>query len=156
VDKSLCTAICCHIIANLTGTYPKLTNHSNNRTSFSSKDNAVSGHTSRVQAQRNSEREYVLRLYTAGRGPNSERAKSQLEYICATYLSNACRIEYVDVWEHPKKAFDDHVFVTPALRKLAPGPPALILGNLSQTQQVLRALGIENTENIEDIEANAT
>lgn len=84
----------------------------------------------------------VLRLYTAGHSPNSERARMQLRYICDTYLDEGYRVEYVDVWENPEIALADRVFATPALRKLGPGPVVLILGDLSQVDQVLTALGV--------------
>jgi circadian clock protein KaiB len=86
--------------------------------------------------------ELVLRLYTAGHSPNSERARLHLQHICDTYLDEEFQIEYVDVWENPEIALADRVFATPALKKLTPDPVALILGDLSQVEQVLLALGI--------------
>lgn len=88
-------------------------------------------------------RKLALRLYVAGNSPNSERARQELNVICAEYLHPDCTIEIVDVWEHPEIALADRVFATPALRKLAPGPTVLIFGDLSQTEQVLNALGIQ-------------
>ncbi|MEX1020913.1 MAG: circadian clock KaiB family protein [Litorilinea sp.] len=85
----------------------------------------------------------ILRLYVAGNSPNSERARVQLHHICEVYLRDHYQVEYVDVWEHPEVAFADRVFATPALRSVAPEPSVLIFGDLTQTEEVLYALGIE-------------
>lgn len=99
--------------------------------------------TSPIAADGASSEVIELRLYIAGNSPNSERARYELRRICEEYLAGRHRIETVDVWEQPEVALADRVFATPALRKLSPGPGTLIFGDLSQTEQVLSALGIE-------------
>jgi circadian clock protein KaiB len=83
-----------------------------------------------------------LRLYVAGRAPNSVKAILNLEAICKQYLKDGYRLEIVDVCEHPRRALDAGVLVTPSLEKLAPSPGANVIGNLSDTGSVLAALGV--------------
>jgi circadian clock protein KaiB len=84
----------------------------------------------------------VMRLYVAGRAPNSVKAIANLEAICRQHLKDGYKLEVVDVCEHPQRALDDGVLVTPSLAKLSPSPGANVIGNLSDTSGVLAALGI--------------
>jgi circadian clock protein KaiB len=84
----------------------------------------------------------VMRLYIAGRAPNSVKAIANLEAICRDHLKDAYKLEIVDVCEHPRRALDDGVLVTPSLAKLSPSPSANVIGNLSDTSSVLAALGL--------------
>ncbi len=85
----------------------------------------------------------VLRLYVAGGAPNSLRAVANLEAICAEYLKDGHRLEVVDVLQDPQRAMADGVLVTPSLNKLSPAPAAQVVGNLSDRQRVLIALGLK-------------
>ena len=84
----------------------------------------------------------TLRLYVAGQAPNSVKAIANLDAICRQYLKDGYRLEIVDVCEHPQRALDDGVVVTPSLAKVAPGPVSNVIGNLSDTSAVLAALGL--------------
>lgn len=85
----------------------------------------------------------VMRLYIAGRAPNSVKAIANLEAICRQHLKDSFKLEIVDVCEHPRRALDDGVLVTPSLTKLSPTPTANVIGNLSDTSSVLAALGVQ-------------
>jgi len=87
----------------------------------------------------------VMRLYVAGRAPNSVKAIANLEAICRQHFKDGYKLEIVDVCEHPRRALDDGILVTPSLAKLSPSPGANIIGNLSDTGSVLAALGVELT-----------
>ena len=87
----------------------------------------------------------VMRLYVAGRAPNSVKAIANLEEICRQHLKDKYRLEIVDVCEHPRRALDDGVLVTPSLSMLSPSPGAIVIGNLSDTSSVLAAMGITKT-----------
>lgn len=84
----------------------------------------------------------TLRLYVAGRAPNSLKAIANLEAICQQYLKGAYELEIVDVCEHPRRALADGVVVTPSLAKVSPAPASSVIGNLSDTGSVLTALGL--------------
>lgn len=85
----------------------------------------------------------VMRLYIAGRAPNSVKAIANLEAICRQHLKDSYKLEIVDVCELPRRALDDGVLVTPSLTKLSPTPSAIVIGNLSDTSSVLAALGVQ-------------
>ena len=83
-----------------------------------------------------------MRLYIAGRAPNSVKAIANLEAICRQHLKDGFKLEIVDVCEHPQRALDDGVLVTPSLAKLSPTPGGNVNGNLSDSGRVLAALGL--------------
>ena len=87
---------------------------------------------------------FKFRLYVAGDAPNSVQAIANLTALCRAYLLERHTIEIINVFQNPKRALADGILMTPTLVKLAPAPsPRKIIGNLSQTQPVLLALGIE-------------
>jgi circadian clock protein KaiB len=75
---------------------------------------------------------YRLRLYVAGRGPNSRLARENLDALCAAHPDRSFEVEVVDVEEKPQAALERGVFVTPALEILEPPPGGMIYGNLSK------------------------
>ncbi len=87
----------------------------------------------------------VLRLYIAGGAPNSLQAIANLEAICREHLKDGHRLEVVDVLKHPQRAIAEGVIVTPSLAKLSPLPAASLVGNLSDKDRVLLALGLAST-----------
>lgn len=87
----------------------------------------------------------VLRLYVAGGAPNSLQAIANLAAICRDYLKGGHRLEVVDVLKHPQRAMAEGVIVTPSLAKLSPLPAASVVGNLSDKEKVLLALGLGST-----------
>ena len=82
-----------------------------------------------------------LRLYVAGNAPNSLRAIANVKAICDEHFASAHELEIVDLLEHPRRALADGIIVTPTLLKLLPLPPQRVIGTLSDTNQVLVALG---------------
>jgi circadian clock protein KaiB len=85
---------------------------------------------------------FKFRLYIAGDTVNSGQAVANLNAICRTYLPDRHEIELVDVFREPKRAFEDRIFMTPALIKLEPSPTERIIGTLSHTELVLQTLGL--------------
>jgi hypothetical protein len=106
-----------------------------------------------------------LRLYVANRSPNSVRAMANLDHICRECLdAGSYRLEIIDVLDDPLRAVRDKILVTPTLAWTSspPSPPlgspspsfpqkresapprirGLILGDLSERQRVLDALGL--------------
>lgn len=83
-----------------------------------------------------------MRLYIANDAPNSIQAVANLETICREHLKDAFKLEIIDVLAYPLRALADGVLVTPSLAKVSPSPITRVVGNLSDTGRVLRALGI--------------
>jgi len=82
-----------------------------------------------------------LRLYVAGNAPNSLRAIANAKMICDEHFNGCHDLEIVDLLVHPGRALADGIIVTPTLLKLLPLPVQRVIGNLSDTGQVLLALG---------------
>lgn len=89
--------------------------------------------------------QFKFRLFVAGDAANSTQALANLTVLCETHLPHRYEIEVVDVFQEPKRALADGIFMTPTLIKLAPAPLRRVVGTLSQTQIVLHALGLEPT-----------
>lgn len=81
-----------------------------------------------------------LRLYVAGNAPNSLRAIANARAICDEHFASGHELEVVDLLEHPRRALADGIIVTPTLLKLMPLPAQRVIGNLSDTNQVLMTL----------------
>lgn len=89
------------------------------------------------------DRGLILRLYIAGRGPNSVRALANLDALAQAYGHDRFEVEIVDVLLDPQRALRDHVLVTPTLVKMAPLPTIHIAGDLSDGYRVVYALGLD-------------
>jgi circadian clock protein KaiB len=82
-----------------------------------------------------------LRLYVAGNAPNSVRAIANARAICEEHFNGSHDLEIVDLLDHPVRGLADGIIVTPTLLKVMPLPVQRVIGNLSDTSQVLLALG---------------
>jgi circadian clock protein KaiB len=85
---------------------------------------------------------FKFRLYVAGGSPNSLQAVSNLNALCREHLPDRHQVEIVDVIREPKRALADGILLTPMLVKFFPAPICKIIGNLSEPQMVLDALGL--------------
>jgi circadian clock protein KaiB len=82
----------------------------------------------------------VLRLYVAGHAPNSLRAIANARAICDEHFASRHELEIVDLLEHPRRALADGIIAAPTLLKLLPLPVQRVIGDLSDTDQVLLML----------------
>ncbi len=101
--------------------------------------------TRRYQRSRNAtgKREsHAFRLFVAGHEPNSMQARENLARLCEEHLKGSFKIEIVDVLQDAAVAYKDNVLLTPTLILLKPPPRVIVLGNLSETRQVLASLGL--------------
>ena len=86
---------------------------------------------------------FKFRLYTADNTLNSTEALANLTALCNAYLPERHEIEVVDVLVNPQRALVDQIRMTPTLLKVSPSPAQRITGTLSETSEVLAALGLE-------------
>lgn len=84
----------------------------------------------------------IVHLYIAGSSPNSVEALANLETIRAQYFPPDHQVEIVDVQKQPARTLRDGILIIPTLVKEGPGPRVTIIGNLSQQEKVLAALGL--------------
>jgi circadian clock protein KaiB len=83
---------------------------------------------------------HVLRLYITGASVNSAKAISNIKNICETHLKNGYELEIIDVYQQPAVAGDEQIVALPLLVKAYPLPVRRLVGNMSDTQKVLKGL----------------
>lgn len=93
-----------------------------------------------VPAEEQGNGAYVFRLYVASGAPNSVQALANLYAICRKYFPGCHRIEVVDVLKEPLRALGEAIIVSPTVVRVSPRPELQIIGNLSEEEEVLRAL----------------
>jgi circadian clock protein KaiB len=86
--------------------------------------------------------EYVLRLFVTGATPNSIRAITNIRQICEAHLQGKYSLEIVDVYQHQAIAEQEQLIALPMLIKKEPLPQRRMIGDLSDTDKVLRGLGV--------------
>ena len=82
-----------------------------------------------------------LRLYVAGQAPNSVLAIANAKAICEMHYVLGYKLEIVDLMDHPLRALNDGIVVTPTLVRLLPEPVRKVIGTLSDREKVVLALG---------------
>jgi circadian clock protein KaiB len=85
---------------------------------------------------------HVLRLYVTGSTLRSTRAIDNLRRVLESELPNSYDLEIVDVYEHPEAAAEHQILAAPTLVKLLPEPVRRIIGDLSDTERVLKGLDL--------------
>jgi circadian clock protein KaiB len=85
---------------------------------------------------------FSLRLYVVGQTPKSQAATANLEKICGEYLAGHHQIEVIDLLKNPQLALDHQIVAIPTLVIEQPLPVRKIIGDLSDTDRVLIALGL--------------
>ncbi|MDH3601927.1 MAG: circadian clock protein KaiB [Candidatus Tectomicrobia bacterium] len=87
---------------------------------------------------------YTLKLYVTGKTPRSEWAIVSLRRICEQEFPGQYELIIIDVLQRPQLAEDEKIFATPTLVKELPPPLRRIIGDLSNTEQVLIGLDIQS------------
>jgi circadian clock protein KaiB len=85
---------------------------------------------------------FRFKLFVAGNTTNSRQALGNLTALCRELLDGRHDIEVVDILKEPQEAFNEGIFMTPTLIKLAPLPPGRIVGTLTDARLVAQALGL--------------
>lgn len=87
---------------------------------------------------------YTLKLYITGTTPQSEWAIVSLRRICEEEFPGQYDLLIIDVLQRPQLAEDEKIFATPTLVKELLPPLRRIIGDLSNTEQVLIGLDIQS------------
>ena len=85
---------------------------------------------------------YVLRLYIAGVSANSVRAITNIKHICETHLAGRYSLDIIDVHQQKDAAEKEQIIALPLLIKDVPLPVRRLIGDLSNTELVLKTLGL--------------
>lgn len=86
--------------------------------------------------------EYVLHLYIAGATPNSTRAVQNLKTLCTQFLAGRYELLIIDIHQQPELAKQQQIIASPTLLKMRPLPMRRLVGDLSERNKVLAALGL--------------
>ena len=95
----------------------------------------------------NRDKIYLLRLFVTGATPNSTRAISNLKRICELYLKGRYELEIIDVYQQPQIAKNEQIIALPLLIKKSPSPERRLIGDMSDTNKVLKGLSVTVTNN---------
>jgi len=93
-------------------------------------------------AETDSER-YLIRLYVAGLTHRSTAALARIKAVCEEYLPGRYELEVIDIYQQPELAVEGQIVVTPTLIKVLPAPLRRLVGDLVDTDKVLRGLNIK-------------
>lgn|SRR5690606_9505623 len=86
--------------------------------------------------------EYDLRLFITGATPNSVRAVNNIKAICEDHLKGRYALEVIDVYQQEIVAEQEQLVALPLLIKKFPLPERRMIGDLSNTEKVLKGLGV--------------
>ena len=88
------------------------------------------------------EDKYHFLLFVSGMSVKSVHAIENLRKICDTYLKDNFELQIIDISRDKEQAVNHQIIAVPTLIKTAPFTPRIILGDLSDTQKVLKILDI--------------
>jgi circadian clock protein KaiB len=85
---------------------------------------------------------YELTLFVSGASDLSARAIAEARHLCDSHLAGRHQLLVVDVHENLVAALEGQVVAAPTLIKTLPLPARKLVGDLSQTYRVLKALDL--------------
>ncbi len=88
--------------------------------------------------------EWRLRLFVTDWNPRCVLAYKNLNRICTERLGDRCKIEVVDLLEHPEVAKREQIVAIPTLFRDSPGPERKMVGDFSHESVLLKNLGLES------------
>ncbi len=83
---------------------------------------------------------YVLRLFITGMLPNSVRAVINIKAICEQHLKGRYELDIIDIYQQPSLTLSENIVAVPVLIKKFPLPEERVIGDLSDTKNVLKEL----------------
>lgn len=89
------------------------------------------------------EEKFILQLFVTGILPNSAQAIININSICEHYLKGRYELEIIDIYQQPALALKEEIIAIPLLIKKSPLPEEYIIGDLSNTEIVLRMFRIK-------------
>ena len=91
----------------------------------------------------NGVKKWNLRLFVTDWTPRCVVAYKNLNRICEERLKDRCTIEVIDILEKPEMARQEQIVAIPTLVKTSPKPEKVMIGDFSNEDRVLKALGFE-------------
>ncbi len=112
------------------------------------KKTKVAGKKSQPRNKVKPSNKWALKLYVAGKTGRSVDAFNNLKAICEEYLKGLYTIEIIDLLEKPQLAKGDQILAIPTLVRKLPEPIKKVIGDLSNTEQVLVGLNLTQVRKI--------
>lgn len=84
-----------------------------------------------------------LKLYVTGQSPNSKQTINNLKTLCETSFPGDYEMTVIDLLEHPRLIAEEKILVTPTLIKEEPHPVRRLVGDFSDTENVLSELRMD-------------
>lgn len=91
-----------------------------------------------------SSEQYMLKIYVTSMTPKIENGIGNLQRACDNAVAGHCDITIVNILENPQLAEGDRILATPTLIKTEPPPIRRVIGDISSTDKVMKALGFKN------------
>lgn len=86
-----------------------------------------------------------LKLYVTGGSPRSRATVRKTQEILRHFAAD-CTIDVIDILDDPGAAERDRIIATPTIIRTSPLPERRVIGDISDAQTLLDALGLERTE----------
>lgn len=85
---------------------------------------------------------YAFQLFVTGILPNSARAVANSKASCEKYLKDRYKykLEIIDIYQQPSLALAEEIVAIPVLVRKFPLPEERVIGDLSDTEEVLKGL----------------
>jgi len=87
---------------------------------------------------------YIFRLYVTGASPNSLRAIANTRELCEEHFNKNYELEIIDVHQQPSVARQENIIALPLLIKKYPLPEKRLIGDMSDSERVLKSIGVSN------------
>ncbi len=85
----------------------------------------------------------ILQLYVSGMSQKSMEAIENIKALCNEHLKDAFELEIIDLYKSPELASDQQIVFSPSLIKLSPLPKKTLIGSFSDSEKVIKVLGIK-------------
>jgi len=89
-----------------------------------------------------SENKLVLQLYVSGMSPKSMEAIENIKKLCGDLMEDSFQLEIIDLYKHPELASEQQIVFSPSLIKRHPLPKKTLIGTFSDSEKVIRGLGV--------------
>lgn len=86
-----------------------------------------------------------LTLFVSGATPGAIATARRLRDLCDRHCPSGYDLDIVDIYQQPEKVAAWGVLAVPTLIKELPLPVRVLIGNLTDEQQVLTALGLHTS-----------
>ena len=86
--------------------------------------------------------DYDLTLFVSGASDLAARAIANARRLCDVHLHGRCHLSVIDVHLDPAAVLSSRLLATPTLVRNRPLPMRRVVGDLSDTDKVLRALDL--------------